>query len=153
MNRILLGLMFSIMIPMLIGTAQEAYAGLANSVAFCIDDAGCSPTEFCDLGLVVVGAYHQVGSCVPKLPNGGLCTGNSQCISGLCSGNNNANGNFDGNLNGGICTTPTMIGGTMIPIDSTALLLAGAQSTASWMIPVIVSAIGIGLAVFTLRKK
>jgi len=38
------------------------------------------------------------------------------------------------------------VGGEIIPIDTTALLLAGAQSF-SWMIPVIVSAIGIGIVI------
>ncbi len=39
------------------------------------------------------------------------------------------------------------VGGEMIPVDSTALLLAGTHSTASWMIPVIVSASGIVLLI------
>ena len=39
------------------------------------------------------------------------------------------------------------IGGEIIPIDSTALLLAGAQMNAAWMIPAIVSAIGIGIVI------
>jgi len=39
------------------------------------------------------------------------------------------------------------VGGNLVPIDSTALLLVGAQ-TFSWMIPVILSGIGIGLFVF-----
>jgi len=37
------------------------------------------------------------------------------------------------------------IGGTFIPIEQTSLILAGAQMTASWLVPVIVSAVGIGL--------
>jgi len=48
------------------------------------------------------------------------------------------------------------IGGHLISIDTTdttALLLAGAQSISMWMIPVVIAGIGIGLAVFTLRKK
>lgn len=36
------------------------------------------------------------------------------------------------------------VGGTLIPIDKTSLLLAGAQSF-SWMIPVVLSIVGIGL--------
>jgi len=39
------------------------------------------------------------------------------------------------------------VGGELIPIESTSLILAGAQ-TFSWMIPVILSGIGIGLFVF-----
>lgn len=45
----------------------------------------------------------------------------------------------------------TPIGGELIPIDSDSLVLAGAQMIASWIIPVIVSAVGIGL-VF-IRKR
>jgi len=46
-------------------------------------------------------------------------------------------------------TVPTieaLIGGEIIPIEATSLLLAGAQSF-SWMIPVVLSGIGIGLFV------
>jgi len=38
-----------------------------------------------------------------------------------------------------------LVGGSLIPIDSTSLVLAGTQLTAAWLIPVIVSAAGIGL--------
>jgi len=44
------------------------------------------------------------------------------------------------------------VGGEFLPIDSTALMLAGAQ-TFSWMIPVIVSAIGIGLFVVSRKSE
>ncbi len=43
-------------------------------------------------------------------------------------------------------TPPVEVGGEFLPIESTSLLLAGAQSF-SWMIPVIVSAIGIGIVI------
>jgi len=39
------------------------------------------------------------------------------------------------------------VGGELIPVDSTALLLAGAQANALWLIPAIVSAIGIGIVI------
>ena len=44
------------------------------------------------------------------------------------------------------------IGGTFVPIDSTALLLAGVQSISMWMIPVVVAGIGIGVFVIKRRK-
>ena len=43
-----------------------------------------------------------------------------------------------------------VVGGEIIPLETTSLLLAGAQSF-SWMIPVVLSGIGIGL--FVLRKS
>ena len=45
---------------------------------------------------------------------------------------------------------PMLIGGAFIPTDTTALLLAGTQMTAAWLIPVVVAAIGIGIVI--LRK-
>jgi len=39
------------------------------------------------------------------------------------------------------------VGGFLIPLDTTALLLAGTQMTAAWMIPVIVSAIGFAIVI------
>jgi len=44
-------------------------------------------------------------------------------------------------------TVDKPVGGTLIPIDTTALLLVGAQMTAAWLIPVVVSAAGIGIIV------
>jgi len=39
------------------------------------------------------------------------------------------------------------VGGDMISLDSTMILVAGSQNTAAWMIPAIISAIGIGLVI------
>ncbi len=43
--------------------------------------------------------------------------------------------------------SPIKVGGEMIPVDSTSLLVAGAQANALWLIPVLVSAIGIGIVI------
>jgi len=43
-----------------------------------------------------------------------------------------------------------LVGGEFIPLDSTSLLVAGAQMNAAWMIPVIVA--GIGFAIVIARK-
>ena len=45
------------------------------------------------------------------------------------------------------------IGGTSIPIDTTALLVAGAQTISHWLILGVLSAVGIGLAVFTIKRS
>jgi len=44
------------------------------------------------------------------------------------------------------------IGGTFVPIDQSALLLAGVQSVSMWMIPVILAGAGIGLFVIKRRN-
>ncbi len=43
-----------------------------------------------------------------------------------------------------------IVGGSLTPIDTTMVLVAGAQSISAWMIPVIVS--GIGIAIVIARK-
>ena len=44
------------------------------------------------------------------------------------------------------------VGGTMVPIDTTALLLAGVQSISMWMIPVVAAGVVIGVFVIKRRK-
>jgi len=46
-----------------------------------------------------------------------------------------------------------VIGGKVIPIDTTALLLAGVQSISMWMIPVLLAGIGIGLFVVSRKSE
>jgi len=45
------------------------------------------------------------------------------------------------------------VGGTILPIDTTALLVAGAQTISPWLILGVVTAVGIGIAVFTLKRS
>ncbi len=51
-------------------------------------------------------------------------------------------------LNGDLkFTVEVVVGGTLIPIDTTAVLLAGAQTTSAWMIPALVAVAGIAIVV------
>jgi len=49
-----------------------------------------------------------------------------------------------------VATPPPTVGGEMIPLDTTSLLVTGAQMNAAWMIPVLVA--GIGFAIVIARK-
>ena len=55
-------------------------------------------------------------------------------------------------MNGEIDPDPQAIGGEIIPIETTSLLLAGVQSF-SWMIPVALSVLGIGLFVVSRKNE
>ena len=44
-------------------------------------------------------------------------------------------------------TGGTPVGGELILLDSTSLLLAGAQMNAAWLIPIIISSIGIAIVI------
>ncbi len=46
-----------------------------------------------------------------------------------------------------------LIGGHGIPNDKTSLLVAGSQVTGSWMIPLLVSAVGIGIFIVSYKKE
>jgi len=59
-------------------------------------------------------------------------------------------GNTEANANDMNGNQLTAIGGDIIPLDTTMVLVSGAQYTAAWMIPVIVS--GIGFAIVIARK-
>ena len=93
-------------------------------------------------------AYAQTG------PTGPQCNANSHPI-----GQNGINGcacdtgyTQSGFVNGQpVCTIPA-IGGMGIPVDSTALLLAGVQGSALWMIPAIVVA-GAGIGIFSFKRS
>jgi len=47
----------------------------------------------------------------------------------------------------GSCTIIGLVGGELNPVDTSTLLLAGAQMNAAWLIPAIVAAVGIGIVI------
>jgi len=68
-----------------------------------------------------------------------------------------ANAQFEDTIDAGLISSIPeepiqVIGGEIIPLNTTALLLAGAQ-TFSWMIPVVLSVLGIGLFVVTRKNE
>ncbi len=53
----------------------------------------------------------------------------------------------DGEIDEGLDCPRQAVGGELIPLDTTMVLLAGTQMTMAWLIPVIVSVIGIGIVI------
>jgi len=45
------------------------------------------------------------------------------------------------------------LGGEFLPIESSALLLAGLQTSAVWILPIVIAGAGAGIAAFQLRRK
>jgi len=64
------------------------------------------------------------------------------------------NGGIDGRftVNGNVLED-VPVGGTILPIDTTALLVAGAQTISPWLILGVLAAVGIGIAVFTIKRS
>ncbi len=50
-------------------------------------------------------------------------------------------------INNMMCVVSLAVGGYFVGIEHSALLLQATQLTAAWMIPIIVSAIGIGIVI------
>ena len=48
---------------------------------------------------------------------------------------------------------PQVIGGKLLPLDTTALLLAGAQMNAAWIVPLALSVIGIGVGIYLVKRR
>jgi len=46
-----------------------------------------------------------------------------------------------------------VVGATLIPIDTTALLVAGFNASSIWMIPAVLGMVGAGIAVYKLKRK
>jgi len=98
-------------------TSNQAFAGLAFLPTTCQDckDLEQLFSEVCDNG--------EISPSEVILNCGELAQVLLTCASNFCPA----------------------IGGNMIQMQTTSVLAAGAQYTAAWMIPVIVSAIGIGI--------
>jgi len=64
-----------------------------------------------------------------------------------------SSGNYEIILTGFDLDSCSKVGGEFLSIDSTALVLAGLQSSAIWMLPVLAVAVGAGFAAFKLRRK
>ena len=71
------------------------------------------------------------------------CNNQGECISELCVCNIGFSGTACEVVD--FPSDGSIVGGELVPTNTTSLLLAGTFSFAAWMIPVIVSAIGIGI--------
>jgi len=82
----------------------------------------------------------EFGSCPEN------CNNQGDCVSEMCVCNIGFTGVaceiLDLPLDDG-----QLVGGELVSLDTTTLLLVGTQITAAWLIPVIVSAIGIGIII------
>jgi hypothetical protein len=109
---------------------------------------GCAAEPTCPDGNDLVDGLCQPDDTEPSCPpdtflDFDICIAPSTCPSGTTL-----------NLMSLLCelTEQPTIGGTIIPIDTTSLLLAGAQST-SWLIPVVLSIAGIGMFVVSRKPE
>jgi len=120
------------------GAVGQAHLFDATTGALCqtFDDPTVTSADFFGSSVSISGNNVLVGA--PGDDTNGFAVGQAHLFDEICNGDD-----------GGISP---VVGGEIIPIDSTALLLAGAQ-TFSWMIPVIVSAVGIGLFVVSRKSE
>jgi len=80
----------------------------------------------------------------------GITPGNTYDIDFFFAERHTTESNFRIDTSLAISTSPTAVGGELIPLDATMILVAGTQTAAAWMIPVIVA--GLGFAIVIARK-
>jgi len=97
----------------------------------------CEPpnTETCDASCMDIPTEAQCGN--------GIVETDEEC---------DDNNTEDGDGCDSQCQIESVVGGEILPIESTSLLLASAQSF-SWMIPVVLSVLGIGLFVVSRKSE
>jgi len=110
-------------------TCDNATGCVAGTPLVCDDSDACNGQETCDAS-----TGCEAGT-PPNCDDGQFCTLDSCDPASGCEFTRNPDP---------VCQ-PT--GGEFIGIDTTMVLAAGAQSTAAWMIPIILSAIGIGIVI------
>ena len=112
-----------------------------------IDGVPLCAVEGCPVGTSFDGSLCQPGDISPSCPpdtnlDFDICEAPSTCPSGTTL-----------NPTSLLCERPDQpaVGGQIIQIDSAALLLSGVQTNATWLLPVVLSVVGIGLVL--VRKK
>jgi len=141
-------------------TVLDASAGTITNNDRIIINGGASSNSAV-IGVAVSGQF--INECTGKITlNGGDGTASGRISNQNIFINrgiielNPGSGTGSGTTISGTITDETdqcvVVGGTLLPLDSTSLLLAGAQ-TFSWMIPVILSGIGIGLFVVSRKSE
>ena len=139
--------------------SAEVCDGIDNDCDLQVDEdiaptpTSCGLGACADTGVLACTNGAFVNSCTPGNPGFEVCDGIDNDCDGtldegafLCS---------DGNLCFmGSCEQDGVepVGGTYVPIDNTALLLAGVSSVSMWMIPVLIAGVGIGVYVVMRRK-
>jgi len=99
----------------------------------------------------VVGITLQPQGCGSTIPQGATVTGpHSVEMTFLTQNVDISTCTFELEIQHPEVSVP--VGGELIPIETTSLLLAGAQSF-SWMIPVVLSVLGIGLFVVSRKSE
>ena len=163
LKKLLALIAFSVLLLVPVG-AQNAFAGDPNG---CVDDSDCIDGD----GVCFSGERCDTGSgmCVnvddPPLStlcdtDGDACTvqhcdGEGSCVflsPVVCNDDDICNGEeICDPATGCVSVPPTAplcaVGGEIIPIGTTSLILAGTQSAFSWMIPITVSAVGIAIVI------
>jgi len=115
--------------------------GCASDCTFPLDGITCGPPET-DNECSNQNTCSGAGVCLARNVAEGVDCDLNACTDDECDG-------FGTCEEGPPLTIPecSRVGGELIPIETTSLILAGTQSTFSWMIPITVSAIGIAIVV------
>jgi len=147
-----------------LGNTQNVYAGQT----FCQmnpDKTPCGIQNACEQNIC------GSGQCVQNFSDGAQCGSNDACESNIC-----ATGSCIQDLilcdDGDVCTIdscdpslgcqtepdpapvcqPTPVAGELLPLDNSALMIAGLSSMSVWMVPTVLGIAGVGVYLVKFRK-
>ncbi len=144
-----IGLIFSVLV--------FSQANQAEAINFVV----CSQNSDCEQFTNECATWVCDGICSPsgvKLPQGTPCDDNDSCTTGgTCSGPNTPSqhlGLCEGiePITSPICNGGGTIGGEMIHMETSALLLAGMQSSLTWLVPSLASAAAAGIILYRIKR-
>ncbi len=135
------------------GTASVTYNDVSNALSWNIAYSGLTGAPFgAHFHRAAAGINGPVIVVIPVGPSPMIGNGNllqvdeASFLTGNVYINIHTPAHPPGEIRGQVsCQPVSAVGGDIIPLDTTMVLLAGTHAVAVWMIPVIVSAIGIGI--------
>ena len=156
----------SIVLTGVLGNTQSAYAGFQ-----CDDDLDCNLTDFCIDGFCEVGILCEMRSDCPE-DTEGLCDGSvlcdteiEQCIRSpqiACNDEDICTDDlcdaqlgcvFEPDPTNDLSCQEQPVAGELLPIMSSALVIAGVSTIAIWIIPTVLGLAGAGVYLVKFRKQ
>ena len=139
MRKYFIPIIFAVLISSVSFPTMDAFAGIFSPGPDCETDLDCGLSDAC--------SQNTCGGGMCIRANFACIDDNDPCTVDICDPDLGCNV-FDPTIPG--CE---QVAGELLPLDSTALFLAGIQSMTIWMIPTVLGLAGAGVYLVKFRKQ